>query len=51
MRNCIRKLPYQGFDIVMFSKKVSTLLNNNIESNSSIFLQILFLVSKLYYIQ
>ncbi len=37
----LENYPYQGFDIVMFSKKVSTLLNNNIESNSSIFLQIL----------
>lgn len=35
--------PTKGFDIVMFSKKVASLLNNNIENNSSIFLQILTL--------
>ncbi len=35
--------PSKGFDIVMFSKKVAVLLNNNIENNSSIFLQILTL--------
>jgi len=35
--------PAKGFDIVMFSKKVAALLNANIESNSSIFLQILTL--------
>ena len=35
--------PEKGFDIVMFSKKVSNILNQNIESNSSIFLQILTL--------
>lgn len=33
--------PKKGFDVVMFSKKVSTVINQNIESNSSIFLQIL----------
>ena len=35
--------PEKGFDIVMFSKKVSTIINQNIEGNSSIFLQILTL--------
>lgn len=35
--------PEKGFDIVMFSKKVSNILNNNVEANSSIFLQILTL--------
>ena len=35
--------PDKGFDIVMFSKKVSTVINQNIEANSSIFLQILTL--------
>lgn len=35
--------PTKGFDIVMFSKKVALLLNDNIENNSSIFLQILTL--------
>lgn len=35
--------PKKGFDVVMFSKKVSTVINQNIESNSSIFLQILTL--------
>lgn len=33
--------PEKGFDIVLFNSKVSKVLNNNIESNSSIFLQIL----------
>jgi len=33
--------PRKGFDIVMFSKKVAILLNQNVENNSSIFLQIL----------
>ena len=35
--------PDKGFDIVLFSKKVQQNLNSNIESNSSIFLQILSL--------
>lgn len=35
--------PEQGFDIVMFSRKVANELNRNIENNSSIFLQILTL--------
>lgn len=33
--------PEKGFDIVMFNKKVSTQVKNNVEANSSIFLQIL----------
>ena len=33
--------PDNGFDIVMFNKKVQMNLNQNIESNSSVFLQIL----------
>jgi dolichol-phosphate mannosyltransferase len=33
--------PEKGFDIVMFNKKIQHELNHNIESNSSIFLQIL----------
>jgi glycosyltransferase involved in cell wall biosynthesis len=33
--------PEKGFDVVMFSKKVAMVINQNIESNSSIFLQIL----------
>ena len=33
--------PEKGFDIVMFDRKVQFCLNQNIESNSSIFLQIL----------
>lgn len=33
--------PPQGFDVVMFDEKVKNELNKNIESNSSIFLQIL----------
>lgn len=39
----LNSYPENGFDIVMFSKKISTILNKNIESNSSIFLQILSL--------
>ena len=39
----IASYPEKGFDIVMFSKKVQLLLNQNIEANSSIFLQILTL--------
>jgi len=35
--------PEKGFDIVMFSKKAGEIINKNIESNSSIFLQILTL--------
>ena len=35
--------PKNGFDIVMFSKKVQQYLNLNIEANSSIFLQVLTL--------
>ena len=35
------KYPENGFDIVIFSKKIGEILNSNIESNSSIFLQIL----------
>ncbi len=33
--------PEKGFDIVMFNKKVVTQVKNNVEANSSIFLQIL----------
>ena len=33
--------PSQGFDVVMFSDKVRKVLNKNIETNSSLFLQIL----------
>jgi len=33
--------PEKGFDIVMFNKKVATQVRNNVEANSSIFLQIL----------
>lgn len=35
--------PNQGFDIVMFSDKIKKILNTSIETNSSIFLQILSL--------
>jgi dolichol-phosphate mannosyltransferase len=35
--------PEKGFDIVMFSSKVAKVINQNIEANSSIFLQILTL--------
>ncbi|GAB4327542.1 MAG: glycosyltransferase family 2 protein [Flammeovirgaceae bacterium] len=39
----VKNFPENGFDIVMFSRKVQKLLNENIEANSSIFLQILTL--------
>lgn len=35
--------PEKGFDVVMFTTKVKSIINNNVESNSSIFLQILSL--------
>jgi glycosyltransferase involved in cell wall biosynthesis len=39
----VANFPSNGFDIVMFSRKVQECLNNNIESNSSVFIQILSL--------
>lgn len=39
----VKNFPENGFDVVMFSRKVQKLLNENIEANSSIFLQILTL--------
>ncbi len=36
-----KNYPSKGFDVVMFNQKVQKELNNNIESNSSVFLQIL----------
>lgn len=39
----ISTYPEKGFDIVMFNKKVQSQINQNIEANSSIFLQILTL--------
>jgi len=44
--------PEKGFDILMFDKKVKNCLDNNVEANSSIFLQILtlgFAQTTLYY--
>ena len=40
-RYAVPNFPKKGFDVVMFSKKVKDCLNNNIENNSSIFIQIL----------
>src|SRR6476659_1787027 len=37
----VPNFPKKGFDVVMFSKKVKTCLDHNIENNSSIFIQIL----------
>jgi len=37
------QFPKKGFDVVMFNKKITKLLNDNVESNSSIFLQVLSL--------
>jgi dolichol-phosphate mannosyltransferase len=42
-RFAIPNFPKEGFDVVMFSKKVKTCLDQNIENNSSIFIQILSL--------
>lgn len=39
----VSNFPKNGFDIVMFSRKVQDCINSNIESNSSIFIQILSL--------
>ena len=39
----VSTFPRNGFDIVLFTKKVADYLNSNIEANSSIFLQILIL--------
>jgi dolichol-phosphate mannosyltransferase len=39
----IATFPENGFDIVLFSKKVANCINQNIEANSSIFIQILTL--------
>lgn len=36
-----RRYPDKGFDVVLFNRKVAESINNNIEANSSIFLQIL----------
>lgn len=36
-----QKFPVNGFDVVLFNKKVTAELNKNIENNSSVFLQIL----------
>jgi glycosyltransferase involved in cell wall biosynthesis len=40
-RYAVPNFPKNGFDIVMFSKKVQVCLNLNVENNSSIFIQIL----------
>ncbi len=45
------KYPSKGFDVVFFSKKVKSLLNQNIEANSSVFIQILTLGYKQMYIE
>jgi len=39
----VSSYPDKGFDVVMFNKKIQSCLNQTIESNSSIFLQILIL--------
>lgn len=35
------RYPSRGFDVVLFNRKVAAAVNNNIEANSSVFLQIL----------
>lgn len=42
-RYAVANFPKNGFDIVMFSRKVQDCLNQNVESNSSVFIQILSL--------
>jgi dolichol-phosphate mannosyltransferase len=42
-RYAVPNFPKNGFDIVMFSKKVQACMNQNVESNSSVFIQILSL--------
>ena len=42
-RYAISSYPQKGFDIVMFTSKIKKILNESVESNSSIFLQILTL--------
>jgi polyisoprenyl-phosphate glycosyltransferase len=42
-RYAIETFPENGFDIVMFNKRVQKILNKRAESNSSIFLEILLL--------
>lgn len=39
----VPNFPKKGFDIVLFSKKVKTCLDKNLENNSSVFIQILSL--------
>ena len=39
----VSNFPKKGFDIVMFSKKVKSCLDTNVENNSSVFIQILSL--------
>jgi len=39
----VANFPKNGFDIVMFSRRVQGCLNNNVEGNSSLFIQILSL--------
>jgi glycosyltransferase involved in cell wall biosynthesis len=39
----VPNFPKKGFDIVMFSKKIKACLDNNVENNSSVFIQILSL--------
>lgn len=39
----VANFPKKGFDIVMFTKKVKACLDNNVENNSSVFIQILSL--------
>ncbi len=38
-----RNYPVKGFDIVLFNSKIKNALNENIETNSSVFLQILLM--------
>jgi polyisoprenyl-phosphate glycosyltransferase len=36
-----KRYPTKGFDVILFNRKVVTVINNNVEANSSVFLQVL----------
>ncbi len=36
-----KRYPIKGFDVIFFNRKVADVINNNVEANSSVFLQVL----------
>ena len=36
-----KRYPSRGFDVILFNQKVAGVINNNVEANSSVFLQVL----------